>query len=275
VPASGALVGLYFGAGTVAATEMSLGRKMAIHLTYFAWTDDFTSVARSDLDAGRIPLVNWEPHTGKLDDIVAGIYDTMIHQRAAGAKQLGKPFFLDWGAEMNGDWSPWGGAQNGMSAAKYVSAYKHIHDIFVADGATNVVWAWCPNVTDEPRAAWNATMNYYPGDTYVDWACVDGYNWGTSNGGSWQTFRDVFQNIYPTLAATGKPILIGEMASAEVGGAKGPWIDAIVPTLKTDFPSIRGLVWFDVNKETDWRVASSPASKDAFVRMIMDPYMNP
>jgi hypothetical protein len=40
------------------------------------------------------------------------------------------------------------------------------------------------------------------------------------------------------------------MASAEAGGDKGAWIDAIVPTLKASFPMIRGLVWFDVNKET-------------------------
>jgi hypothetical protein len=65
------------------------------------------------------------------------------------------------------------------------------------------------------------------------------------------------------------------MASTEDGGSKGPWIDAIIPTLKSNFPMIRGLVWFDVNKETDWRIASSPASSEAFIRMASDPYMNP
>jgi hypothetical protein len=276
VPSAGALLGLFYGAGTVAATEMAVGRKMAIHLTYFAWTDDFTvGPAANDIATGRIPLVNWEPYTGNLDDIIAGVYDTMIHARAAGAKRLAQKFFLDWGAEMNGDWSPWGGALNGQSAAKYLAAYRHIHDIFVADGATNVVWAWCPNVTDEPRETWNAALNYYPGDTYVDWACVDGYNWGSAGGGGWQTFQNLFSVIYPKLATTGKPILIGEMASAEVGGSKGPWIDAMIPTLKTNFPMIRGLVWFDINKETDWRIDSSPAALEAFTRMANDPYMNP
>jgi beta-mannanase len=164
---------------------------------------------------------------------------------------------------------------NGASADKYLAAYRRVHDAFVKEGAANVVWVWCPNVTDEPRASWNQALNYYPGDDYVDWTCVDGYNWGSSNGGNWQSFRDVFKTIYPTLASKGKPIMIGEMASAEVGGDKAAWIAQIVPTLRDDFPLIKALVWFDVNKETDWRISSSPEAEAAFVRMANDAYFNP
>jgi hypothetical protein len=35
------------------------------------------------------------------------------------------------------------------------------------------------------------------------------------------------------------------------------------------------LVWFQMNKETDWRIDSSPASQAAFVTMANDPYFNP
>jgi hypothetical protein len=194
--------------------------------------------------------------------------DSVIQARAQGAKALGQKFFLDFAAEMNGDegWS-------GNDPLLYVSAYRHIHDIFVTAGATNVVWAWCPNVTDVDNGN-SKTMEYYPGDDYVDWTGVDGYNWGNSNG-RWQTFKSVFSRIYPLLAAKGKPILIGEMASAEGGGDKGAWIDAIIPTLKADYPLIKGLVWFDVNKENDWRIRSSAGSEAAFVRMAKDPYFNP
>ena len=135
------------------------------------------------------------------------------------------------------------------------------------------MWAWCPDVTDTNNG--NAmTMSYYPGDDYVDWTGVDGYNWGSTNGG-WQTFKQVFQKIYPLLAAKGKPILIGEMASAEAGGDKAQWIDEMIPTLKSTFPLFKGVVWFDVNKETDWRIASSPNALAAFKRMASDPYFNP
>jgi len=148
-----------------------------------------------------------------------------------------------------------------------------VHDLFVQNGATNVIWAFCPNVTSEPLESWNEPLDYYPGDTYVDWMCVDGYNWGKSESWSmWQTIHQVFEDIYPVLASKNKPILIGEMASTELGGSKAEWIGQIIPTLQTDFPLIKGLIWFDIDKETDWRISSSPASEAAFKTMANDPW---
>jgi hypothetical protein len=268
-PATGALLGQFYGAGTLAQTAAKLGRTPPVHLTYYAWAADWTgAVTKADLAAGRIPLVNWEPHKIDFNNIVNGSLDATIVARANGSKALGKKFFLDFAAEMNGD-----EAWSGNNAPLYVAAYRHIHDIFVAAGATNVIWAWCPNVTDINGGNKN-TMDYYPGDAYVDWTGVDGYNWGTKNGG-WQTFRQVFQKIYPLLAARKKPIMIGEMSSAQVGGNKAKWIDEIIPTLRASFPLIKCVVWFDINKEADWRISSSPESEAAFIRMAKDPYFNP
>jgi endoglucanase len=81
--------------------------------------------------------------------------------------------------------------------------------------------------------------------------------------------------VYEKLATLNKPIIIGEMASAQSGGDKAAWIGAIAGTLKTDFPLIKGLNWFDIDKETDWRISSSPASEAAFAKMAADPYFNP
>jgi hypothetical protein len=39
--------------------------------------------------------------------------------------------------------------------------------------------------------------------------------------------------------------------------------------------AIKALVWFHMNKETAWRIDSSPAARDAFVPMARDPYFNP
>ena len=141
-------------------------------------------------------------------------------------------------------------------------------------GATNVIWAFCPNVTDT-NGGNKQTLDYYPGDDYVDWTGVDGYNWGGGSGFSWQSFHDVFARIYPILAAKNKPILIGEMASDESGGDKAAWIDAIIPTLRTDFPLIKGVVWFDVKKERAWQIDSSSATLAAYMRFANDAFMNP
>jgi hypothetical protein len=81
--------------------------------------------------------------------------------------------------------------------------------------------------------------------------------------------------IYTGLAAKGKPIMIPETASTELGGDKAAWIAAIVSALKGTYPGIKALVWFDMNKETDWRFDSSATALAASKTMATDPYFNP
>jgi hypothetical protein len=280
VPASGALLGMFYGgaagsATTIAATEALAGRTIDIHLQFVGWTNNWTTQVTTDGNGGRIAMVKWQPTNVPLDDIIGGVHDAMITTRATTVANGGRPFFHVFGHQMNGKCYTWSGVLNGMSGAKYIAAYRHIHDLFVANGATNVVWTWCPNNASVPNETWNQAINYYPGDTYVDWACYDGYNWGTTNGQQWTTVQQTYGAIYPALVALGKPIMIGETASAEIGGDKAAWIDSILPAMKTVYPNIKAYIWFDINKETDWRFASSPASTAAFVRMANDPYMNP
>lgn len=270
-PAQGALLGHYYGSGTIAETDARIGRKPQIHLSYYGWSDDWVAAEATgaDLADGRIPLINWEPFDISFDDIIAGKLDDTITARADGVKTLNAKVILDFAAEMNEE-EGWGG----HSPAKYTAAFRHIHDIFTARGVTNVVWAWCPNNTDSADAP--PAMDYYPGDQYVDWTGVDGYNWGTSKPGfSWQSFEEVFATIYDQLAKVGKPIIIGETASDETGGDKGQWISDVVPTLQQRFPLVKALVWFDVDKERQWQISSSPSSLDAYRRLAKDPYFNP
>jgi len=86
---------------------------------------------------------------------------------------------------MNGNWYPWSGRDErrrlGWRGQDTSAAYRHAHDLFVADGGDHVVWVWCPLVDDVPNESWNHWTNYYPGDAYVDWVGLDAYNWGTSS----------------------------------------------------------------------------------------------
>jgi beta-mannanase len=41
---------------------------------------------------------------------------------------------------MNGDWYPWGKGINGNQLGQYVQAWRHVHDIFAAIHADNVLW---------------------------------------------------------------------------------------------------------------------------------------
>ena len=129
----------------------------------------------------------------------------------------------------------------GAATATFISAYRHIHDLFVAAGATNALWVFCPNVVSVPGESWNQWQNYYPGDTYVDWMGFDGYNWGTvQTTSTWQTFPTIASQIYSSLATKGKPIMIPETASTELGGDKAAWIAGILPSLEDHVPRHQG-----------------------------------
>jgi beta-mannanase len=284
VPAQGALLGAYVGTGTWAQFETLLGRSVPIAHQFFGFNDNWVTTAQTELGRGKIPLITWEPWTNgsvgiALDEIINGTHDQTIQARATASKNLGGRFFLRWGHEMNGNWYPWDGSHNGANAAaaqKYIAAYRHIHDLFTSAGATNVLWVFCPNVDSVPGDAWNQWSAYYPGDEYVDWMGFDGYNWGTVQSGStWRTFPAMVSAIYASLAAKNKPIMIPETASAEQGGDKAAWIAGILPALQNSFPGIKAFVWFETNKETDWRVESSSGARQSFITLANAAYMNP
>jgi hypothetical protein len=280
-PASGTLFGAFVGVQNndeqaFLDEEQLLGRRWVIDHRFYSYEDWINDRTRWDIAQKKIPLVTWEPHEN-LDEIIAGQHDEVFHQRARGARDLGVEMFLRWGHEMNGNWYPWAGANNGKEAgpAKYIAAYRHVHDLFVADGASNVVWVWCPLVADVPAEPWNHWRNYYPGDDYVDWIGLDSYNWGTSSSCcTWQTFGELSTDLYDDYAGR-KPLILAETSSAEVGGDKAAWIDDLHQQLKTRFSAIRAVVWFDINKETDWRIASSARTLAAYQSMALDPFFNP
>ncbi|WP_437759900.1 hypothetical protein [Sorangium sp. So ce1389] len=43
----------------------------------------------------------------------------------------------------------------------------------------------------------------------------------------------------------------------------------------SDYPLIKGVIWFGVNEETVWRIRSSSESLAAFARTANDPFFNP
>lgn len=67
--------------------------------------------------------------------------------------------------------------------------------------------------------------------------------------------------------APSKQVLIAEAASAEQGGDKAAWNQALVQYLSAN-PSIMGFAWFDQNNEVDWRIDSSATSSAAFAAAL-------
>lgn len=225
---------------------------------------------------GATPMVSLEPvdQNGKdipLSQIAAGNYDTYLHKAATVAKSWNGRLLIRFAYEMNlspGAGIPWGGgsgATAGNSAADYVAAWRHVVSIFRGDGVTNTEWVWAPNIDDGGIPF----TQYFPGDSWVDDVGLDGYNWGSafaSTGHSWLSLGDTFASSYATLTQlSAKPVMITETASAEVGGDKATWIKkGFLNEIPQLFPRITAVVWFNVQKEADWRVNSSQASLEAF-----------
>ena len=233
---------------------------------------------------GAIPVFSWssqsipsnlsEPNF-QLSDVIAGTYDSYIREFAEAARKWGHPFFLRFDWEMNGNWFPWSEGVNGNQSGEFVAAWRHVHDIFSAVGASNVTWVWCPNV--DPEGALHDLGSLYPGDEYVDWTGLDGYNWGLNpaNPDRWRSFNELYESTYHRIVdavAPDKPMLIGEMGSTEDGGSKADWIEEALTAIPVDYTQIHGLLWFDTYDDgMDWPIETSVSSASAFADAIQSP----
>jgi beta-mannanase len=266
----------------VTAFEAKAQKAVSIVMWYQGWglTDGSQNFETRWMNAvrnhGSIPLVTWEPwlytqgvnqSAYSLQNIINGRFDAYIRRWAQDSQAWGHPYFLRFAHEMNGNWNPWSEQVNGNRPGQYVLAWKHVHDIFKAQGATNVTWVWSPNVE---YAGSIALRELYPGDDYVDWVGMDGYNWGTVSSHSWQSFSQVFEQTYhDILALTSRPLMVAETASTELAGNKASWIsDAFAKQIPDNFPRIKAVIWFNENKETDWRIESSTAAQAAFTHAV-------
>ena len=243
---------------TMDAFNARVGRRAAIWHTYKSFDQEAfpTITVGTAHDAGGVPLITWEPFNRPLRNIARGDYDGYIRNSARQAVAFGKPILLRFAHEMNGDWYPWGLGVNGNSAGDYIAAWRHVVRVFRNENAHNVKHVWAPNT--------GSFSTLWPGDDYVDYLGLDGYNWGAKYD-NWESFEQVFDSSYRQIVRLSKkPLLITEFAANERGGDKAAWVrHAFSREVAQRYPQIRALVWFDENKEADWRVNSSDATLSA------------
>jgi mannan endo-1,4-beta-mannosidase len=255
---------------TMEALNDRVGRRAAIWQTYKNFDQEpfpYVTVGTAH-EAGGVPFITWEPWSRNLRAIARGDNDGYLRAAARQAKDFGKPILLRFAHEMNGNWYPWGLGQNGNSPADHIAAFRHVVRIFRAEGADNVKHVWSPNV--------GSFDSLWPGDEFVDYLGLDGYNFGAKYN-NWQSFEEIFDSSYRQIVRLSKkPLLITEFSSNERDGDKAAWVrHTFSSEVARRYPQIRAYVWFDENKqadgEADWRVNSSGATLEAFRSVLSRP----
>ena len=278
-PTSGSLFGAYVKPdsgwsrddviASIERLEGDLGRTLGIDHHFHPWSVPFPSWKEPwDVSTGRIPMISWGNVSTRR--VNSGALDGLIRSRAEAVRNFGQPMFIRWFAEMDGD----SVAHLSRSPSSYIRAWRRIRWIFGTSDAWNAVWVWCPT-------SWGFVegdaQKYYPGDEYVDWVCSDGYNWAPGREGArWRNFHEIYEAFYAFGLARDKPMMAGEYGCQErAPGEKAGWITQAREDIKTRFPEIDAVVYFDSDRDYDWRLDTSPSSYEAFISMGNDPYFNP
>jgi hypothetical protein len=179
----------------------------------------------------------------------------MIRTRARALRDLGKPVILQWRWEMNRP----NLSSEIHSPEDYVAAWRHLHQLFDQEGATNVAWAWCP--LSDAAADLNYSA-YYPGDSWVDYIGANGYARTPS-----ESFADVFRSFLTWARGSGKPILIGEFARPTDMGSPASLISWLQGARRTilDHPQIKVVAYFDSARGSSgtYDLADVPGALDA------------
>jgi hypothetical protein len=205
--------------------------------------------------------------------IAAGRQDEYVHMFAKSVAHSGLTVYLRFAHEMNGDWYPWSRNPEG-----YVLAWRHVHDIFKQEGATNVRWVYSLNPTPyEGETTWSENIKkYWPGPEYVDYVGTTMINFGGIKEKSVEEFA---QRVRAMHTIFGKEVFVMEFNSAAQGRLK--WFTDLRTWLATDASWIRGVVLSQSTSrgkiqlgskvgDLSWNVTTDPQTRPVVKALIED-----
>ncbi|WP_266077111.1 glycoside hydrolase family 26 protein [Haladaptatus caseinilyticus] len=221
----------------------------------------------------HVPLVTWEPRTETesneliTQQIARGMYDEQISRFASLLESwIFEPpegherrLFFRPAHEMNGDWYPWSARDGRITPSDYVRMWRHLREIFAETVmiGEHIQWMWSVNCED--RLAYPAE-SFYPGDEYVDWIGIDGYNWGDSQKWSeWKSPSEIYDPMLDRMKRLAdNPIAFPELASSSCyrgryrASEKNAWITEFGRYIAST--DVNLISWFNMDKNTDWAV---------------------
>ena len=254
--------------------------KFVLGLASRNWISRFIDTRLTPIwEAGSVPILTWLPSIDPPNqtssqiarEIAAGDYDPLLREWATRLSEWatdgnGNPqrrLYLRPAHEMNGNWFPWSAADSPSTASDYIAMWRRIHEMFSQSDLdeSTIQWIWSPNADEigEIRAE-----EYYPGDEFVDWIGLDGFNFGDSQSfWNWRTPEGVFLDMLGRMRdLADKPVALTEFASSSSRNgthrptAKAVWIKKLFQFV--DDQDICMTCWFNTEKsgpnESDWAV---------------------
>lgn len=254
-------------------------------------------------ERGLLPMLTWESRPiGAQNDvsvdpeftlsrIIGGAHDDYLRTYARDIVSTGLPLAIRLDHEMNGSWYPWsemrddGSSLNTNERGQFVEMWRHVHDIFQAEGAGDlVIWVWAPNIVNNlapvlKDPAYLASL--YPGDEYVDWVGLSGYLRPSNNEAN-RSFEFTFaESLRQLRNIADKPIILAETGATEIGGRKAEWVRTFFEAFTSpENADLVGFAWFNLTITTisggervtnDFRVDSRADSLEAFRVGVTNP----
>jgi beta-mannanase len=277
-PTSGILFGTHISprwgdqGESIRRAESMLGRKFDITHRYHGFTDLFYKPEINWTNEGRVPMASWRatgltPDANRAAAIARGQYDSTIRSVAREMKKVPGPILVRFAFEMTQ--AP-GRIQYIGTGPEFIAAWRHVVNLFDAEGATNVQWVW------DPQAAAFCSghaQSYYPGDAYVDWIA------GTAipPSESTKSFTDLFNCFYAWGATKTQPLMVqtGVVEVRSQPSWKANWMAGMRSSLKA-MPKIKALIYWNSEKATtNYWADTSAGSWNNYKAMACDTYFNP
>jgi mannan endo-1,4-beta-mannosidase len=258
--------------------QENYGKQPFFVMVFIDWEGFIDKGVLGDIfSQGSSPVITWEPwywiNRQGVDyrKILNNEFDDYISDFARGLAGFQDTIYLRFAHEMNGNWYPWSSADIG--ADNYKAMHRYIKDKFDEIGADNIKWIFSINWENIPGD--NHYSDSYPGDSYIDYIGIDGYNWGDSQPWSrWMSFNEIFYPVYREASGLyEKDIIITEFSSTSKGGNKVRWtIDAFSDIKKME--RLKGFILFNVDKETDWGFTPGTVHAEALSQQLNDAYFS-
>ncbi len=203
---------------------------------------------------GAMPIVQID-YKQPVSNILAGRYDKILEKWGQDLRKMKEPVALSFGHEMNGNWFPWGCTRT--TPGVFISAWRRMHQLL---GSRNTMWVYTINRTNAGFKC--GPMEYYPGNSYVNWIGIDGYLRQPAD-----SFSSVFgPTVRELRRQTSKPILITEAGVLDSTGQASQIRDLYAEAYRS---SVIGIVYFDQTTARGYyRPQDNPAALVTFRKEV-------